>query len=479
MRISCFLALSFFVGLFLLGSTSCKKEKLLTSGGELIFSRDTINFDTVFTQFASFTIGVKIFNPQNQKVNISSIRLAKGNASFFHLNINGEAGNEAKDVELAANDSLYVFATVKINPTNQNNPFIIEDNLVASLNGQDFSIPLFAYGQNVHYITDSVITQNTTWLTDKPYVVLHSALVDKGATLTLPPGCRVYMHSDSRLYVLGKLIANGTKQDSIIFQGDRLDRDYFGNEGYPGEWGGIYFDSSSTGNEMSWVVIRNCGNNSGGGLPFAVEVYGKPGISNQLTMNNTIIENSIGYGLLSFNGNIKAQNSLVHLCGAQALALFQGGNYQFNNCDFIIHNPPKLAHNDNPTVAVLNYFAISSTQYVAADMNVDFKNCVIYGSLQNELFCDKVNDANYQASFTNCFIKNKETLPSYVSLSNSQVVTTALPGFVDVAKFNYRLMATSSLVDAGVFVSGLSTDLDDKPRQQGTAIDIGCYELQP
>lgn len=479
MRLLSFLAVSFFIGLFLLGTTSCKKEKLLTNGGELKFSRDTINFDTVFTQFASFTIGVKIFNPQNQKVNVSSIRLAKGTTSFFHLNINGESGNEAKDVELAANDSLYVFATVKIDPTNQNNPFIIEDNLVATLNGQDFSIPLFAYGQNVHYITDSVIKQNTTWLTDKPYVILHSALVDKGATLTMPPGCRVYMHADSRLYVLGKLIANGTKQDSIIFQGDRLDRDYFGNEGYPGEWGGIYFDSSSTGNQLSWAVIRNCGNNSGGGLPFAVEVYGKSGIANQLTMKNTIIENSIGYGLLCFNSNVQVENSLIHLCGAQALALFQGGNYQFNNCDFIIYNPPKLAHNDNPTVAVLNYFAISNTQYIAANMNADFKNCVIYGSLQNELFCDKVNDATYQTSFTNSFIKNKEAIPSFVSLSNCQVGSTALPDFKDITKQNYRLTATSSLVDAGVAISALSNDLDDKPRQQGAAIDIGCYEFQP
>lgn len=479
MRVQTSFALLFIAGLFLLGSAACKKEQYLTSGGELKFSRDTIDFDTVFTQYASFTISVKLFNPQNQKVNISSIRLANGNASFFHLNINGEAGNEANNVELAANDSLYIFATVKVDPTNEDNPFIITDNLVATLNGRDFSIPLFAYGQNAHYITDSIISQNSAWLTDKPYVILHSALVGAGATLTLPPGCRVYMHSDSRLYVQGKLIANGTKQDSIIFQGDRLDRDYFGNEGYPGEWGGIYFDSSSTGSQMSWVVIKNCGNNSGGGLPFAIEVYGKPGISNQLTMSNTIIENSIGYGLLSFNGNVKAENSLIHLCGAQALALFQGGNYQFNNCDFIIYNPPKLAHNDNPTVAVLNYFAISETQYIAADMNVDFKNCVVYGSLQNELYCDKVNDANYQAIFTNCFVKSNDALPAYVTITNSQIVNSALPGFVAVAKQNYRLEAGSSLVDGGVFISSLPNDLDDKPRQQGGAIDIGCYEYQP
>src|SRR5690606_16961677 len=207
-------------------------------------------------------------------------------------------------------------------------------------------------------------TQDAIWGADKPYVILHSALIDAGKTLTIEPGCKIYMHADSRLYVLGRLLANGTKEDSIIFQGNRLDRDYFGNVGYPGEWGGIYFDSSSYGNEMRWVVLKNCGNNAGGGLPFAIEVYGRPGIPLQLTMQNTIIENSIGYGILSFQGNIKAQNSLVHSCGAQALAILQGGRYEFDNCDFIIYAPPRLSHINEPTVAVLNYFDISSEQRI-------------------------------------------------------------------------------------------------------------------
>ena len=49
------------------------------------------------------------------------------------------------------------------------------------------------------------------------------------------------MHANSNLYVLGTLKINGTKTDSVIFQGDRFDRAYFGYEGYPGEWGGIFF----------------------------------------------------------------------------------------------------------------------------------------------------------------------------------------------------------------------------------------------
>lgn len=464
-------------------SSSCKKEMLLTSGGELRFSVDTLNFDTVFTSMGSFTLQLKIFNPQSQKVKISSVRLERANNSFFHLNVNGVSGNVQQDIELAANDSIYVFATVNIDPTNDTTPFIVKDRLIATLNGNEYSLPFYAYGQNAYYLRDSVIRENAVWKTDKPYVILHSAAVDNGYELTIPAGCRIYMHADSRLYVLGKLTAIGTKADSIIFQGDRLDRGYFGNEDYPGEWGGIYFDSSSTGNVMEWCVLKNCGNNIGGGLPFAIEVFGKPGMTSpQLTLRNTIIKNSIGYGILAFQANIRAENCLVHDCGAQALAIFQGGAYDFVNCDFINYLPKKVSHTDEPTVAVLNYFPVNNNLRIAGDLEAQFTNCLIFGSLENELFVDKVDETLYNTTFTNCLVKhNQPEKPQFNAphkLSFNSCKLNEDPGFEEAQKQNYRPVSNSVLVDNGAMVT-LMTDLDAKPRPQGTAYDIGCYEFQP
>jgi len=482
MRSSGYIISSIFC-LLVVFSSSCKKETLLTSGGELRFSIDTLNFDTVFTSLGSFTLQVKIFNPQDQKVNISSVRLQNGSNSFFRLNVNGISGNTVSDLEVAANDSIYVFATVKIDPNSDTLPFIVEDRLIATLNGKEYALPFYAYGQNAYYLRDSVISENTTWKTDKPYVILHSAAIDKGYTLNIPPGCRVYMHADSRLYVLGTLNAIGTKKDSIIFQGDRLDRGYFGNEGYPGEWGGIYFDSSSTGNKMEWCVLKNCGNNISGGLPFAIEVFGQSGIGVQLTLKNTVIQNSLGYGILSFGGNIVAQNTLVHDCGAQALAIFQGGSYDFTNCSFINYFPRKVAHSDEPTVAVLNYFPISNTQVIAGDLNASFTNCVIYGSLENELFVNKVDETEYKTSFTNCLLKHNQpdkpefTLPKH-RLDFTNCILNEDPKFENYEKVNFRSKAGSPMVDNGISVS-LMNDLDNQPRPQGNAYDIGCYEFQP
>ena len=66
-RFSIPLSLCFFIAAMGIGGSSCKKEQLLQSGGELRFSTDTLTFDTVFTSLGSATVGVKIFNPQNGK----------------------------------------------------------------------------------------------------------------------------------------------------------------------------------------------------------------------------------------------------------------------------------------------------------------------------------------------------------------------------------------------------------------------------
>ena len=143
------ISLCFFVIAMSVGGSSCKKEKLLESGGESRFSTDTLTFDTVFTSLGSATVGIKIFNPQTEKIIISSIRLAGGSSSYYNLNVDGKSG-DGKDIEVAGKDSIYVFATVKIDPTDENTPFVVEDKLIATLNGKDFSIPVLAYGQNAH-----------------------------------------------------------------------------------------------------------------------------------------------------------------------------------------------------------------------------------------------------------------------------------------------------------------------------------------
>jgi len=461
--------------LALLGS--CRKDKWLTSGGKVVFSTDTLNFDTVFTTQGSFTMSVKLYNPNDRRITLSSVRLEQGAASFFNLNVDGRAGNNITDVEIAPNDSIYVFATVNVDPSAADNPFVIEDQLIATLNGSEYSMPLIAYGQNAYFVTDSVLT-TATWLTDKPYVIIRNALVDAGQTLTIPAGARIYMHANSRLLVLGTLLAEGTKEDSIVFQGDRLDRAYFGYEGYPGEWGGLYFDSKSTGNRLRHVIIKNAGNSTfipgvGAFQPAAIQVNADSmnDFVPQLLLDKVTIQNSIGYGILSFGGNIRATNCLITDCGAQAVALLQGGRDTFIHCTIGIYGSAKLKHTDNPAVAALNYLKTSDVAYTSGDLQAAFINCVIYGSLDNELIADKKDGASYNLLLQNCLVKANEGLPAFVNTPG--LILNEDPLFEETGNYNYRPGGGSPLINAGV-PAGITTDLDEKSRDAQP--DIGCYE---
>jgi hypothetical protein len=488
-RLRYFLIAGCLLGLVAFGTSSCKKEQLLASGGELRFSTDTLSFDTVFTTMGSATLGIKIYNPQSQKVTVSSVRMARGNSSPFRLNVDGKAG-DGSNIEIAANDSVYVFATVKVDPTDENSPFVVEDQLIASLNGNDFSIPVMAYGQNANYIVNDASIAISSLSTEKPWVIIGYAVVGAGRTLTIPAGCRIYMHQTARLYVAGTLTALGTKQDSIIFQGDRLDRSYYGYEGYPGEWGGIYFDSYSTENEMRHVIIRNCGRptvvpGAGNELAPAAAVQVAPdSVSDaqpQLRMDQCIIENSIGYGLLAFNGTVEATNCLIHSCGANALALVQGGNYKMDNCSFATYGNTKINHSESPVAVLTNFYFVTQTRYISAPLKCTLRNCVVAGSLEDEFAVDSLAGATAEVRLDNCVLKtNPDSIANrrFIVANNLRITRPGNeldPMFVDISKWDYRLKAGSPLIDIGLSgVTGI--DLDDQPRPKGAAIDIGAYE---
>lgn len=459
---------------------SCRKQqRVLSSGGVLAFSDDTLKFDTVFTAAGSFTTGLLIYNPQNEPIVISSVRLKNGNSSYFHINVDGFAGNNVTNVKVAAHDSVYVFATVRIDPNDTLTPFLVTDELIATLNGKDFSVPFTAYGQNAHYIIGDSLSGTTTWLTDKPYVVEHSCVIGPNATLNIPARCKVYMHQDARFFVFGTLNVNPNPvdaSDTVVFQGDRLDRDYFGFLGYPGEWGGFYFVTGSIGN-IKRAVIKNCG-----GGTFYRDFYAQPAAIQvdsgaHVTISQTIIKNSIGYGILNWQGNVTATNCFVGTTGAEALVALQGGFDSMTNCTFANYGDANvnLDHRTNHTVILLNYFQYSTTQTFYGALDAVLRNCIVYGSLDSEIICDRA--AGYPASvrLDHDLLKiGASTDLTFVHMTSC--ILNQDPLFKKVENNDFHLGASSPAIGQGVILPAVGQDLEGKPR---TLNDLGCYQYTP
>src|SRR5690606_33819244 len=104
-----FLSFLFLIIITALLSGSCRKEIFTDDpSARLQFSTDTVHFDTVFVTVGSATKNFKVFNPNNQSVKISNIRLAGGENSAFRINIDGRATTMFQDYELAGKDSMYI-----------------------------------------------------------------------------------------------------------------------------------------------------------------------------------------------------------------------------------------------------------------------------------------------------------------------------------------------------------------------------------
>lgn len=444
---------------------ACKKNSFITSTDALIFtSEDTLHFDTVFTTTGSTTQSFKIFNANDRKLLISGVELSGGAASAFKLNVDGAPGVSFNHIEVAPNDSIYIFVAVSIDPGASNLPFLLQDSIRINYNGKETFVQLDAYGQNAHFLRNASVTKDTLWGNDLPVVLLGTFTVNQGKTLTIDKGVNIYCHADAGIKVNGTLRVLGDKgnNEKILFRGDRLD-DYY--NALPGTWPGITFSQSSTNNLLNYTAILNA--------THAVTVD-NPATNNnpKLTMNQCTIDNASGTGIFAIYTSINATNCLISNCGIN-MQLAAGGNYNFTNCTVASYNSNYLFH-ELPVLSVGN----TDDNNQVFPLIANFINSIFFGDdgfVTDEIIIQKTGGALFDLNFENVLYKAVNT-PDAVFTNSIQNTD---PAFVNIDYtnnyYNFHLLAGSPCINTGKKTT-VAIDLDGNLRDDTP--DIGCYELQ-
>ena len=502
---------------FLVLWSSCRKDfEFEPSTGSLEFSKDTVYMDTVFSNIGSSTYNLKVYNRSNNDINIPALGLERGNDSEYRLNVDGMAGNTFENVELLANDSLFIFIETTIDINNlpsSDGEFLYTDKILfdSGANMQDVDLvtlvkdAVFIYpdrdnttgiietltldigGEQVETEIQGryLLPNELTFTNERPYVIYGYCAVPNGETLTVEAGARIHFHADSGILVAedASIHVNGLYSDDqdlleneVIFEGDRLEPIF---ADVPGQWGTIWLFEGSIDNVFNYATIKNAG--------VGILSDGNPDtVNDKLTITNSQIYNSSNFGILGRNTSILAENLVINNAGQSSFAGTLGGKYNFTHCT--IANYWNNSFRQFPAL-LLNNFTETSDAVIIADLTeANFNNCIIYGNDNPEFILDEVQDSSvvFNFKFTNSLAlfsdpNNNFSGPNYDFDNTDHYVGMEFnedPDFM--APFENKMIigensAANDLADP-FFTNQVPLDILRVDRLTSDTIDAGAYQ---
>lgn len=417
------LTLLFFVVLAI-SITSCRKDfSTIPSFGQLEFSKDTVYLDTIFTNIGSATYNLRVYNRSNDDITIPSIGLERGMSSNYRLNVDGIPGKSFDNIDILAKDSIFIFVETTIDINSIPNPLYTDRILFDTGNNQQ-DVDLVTLVQDATFIYPgrdpitmqidslSLDGQPTTirgrfledselnFTNSKPYVIYGYAAVAANKTLTIDPGAIVHFHDDSGLIIDtdATLKVNGTLNEKVIFEGDRLENSF---STVPGQWGTIWMRQGSKENEIHHAQIKN------GIIGILVDSITSSSTPT-LTLKNTEIFNHSNFGVLARESSIVGENVVIGSAGESSFAGSVGGSYKFTHSTFA--NYWNNGIRPLPAVLVNNFFTFTDQmgQEVTETrdlLKADFINCIIDGNNNIEFLADRVDGAAFNFKLTNTMFR--------------------------------------------------------------------------
>lgn len=293
----------------------------------LTFETDTVRMDTTFSNVPTTTRSFWIYNNSNAGLRLASVRLENGTSSGYRVNVNGSYMSASSnyrlyDIEIRKGDSIRVFVELTSATTGKEDPQLVEDNLIFTLeSAKEHVVNLCGYSWDADLLDALHISQDTLISSTRPIVLKHDIQIDSMATLTLGAGTTVYFHQGAGISVDGALHVDGTAGHPVILRSDRLDNlfDYLPYDRTPGLWKGVIFNPGAQG------CIEH--------LDLHSSYNGVYADSSTVTMGNSIIHNCQGAGLYAVNCKLDIVNSQFSNTLGNCVDI-NGGDVSFNHCTF-------------------------------------------------------------------------------------------------------------------------------------------------
>ncbi len=379
--------------------SSCIDDSISTSSSDILaFSTDTLKLGLVFTEDVTTTQRFTVRNYNGKGVSISDIHLSGENASLFRLNVDGMSGTEFSNVDIRANDSIYVMVEATLPANNKDLPVDVDATINFTTNGVSQKVIINAQGQDVERLRAVTINSDTRFSGTKPYQVFDSLVVAKDCTLTLPAGATLYFHDGASMIVRGRLITEGTPEKFVNLTGDRTGDVITGItfDLMSKQWAGLQFTPSSTGNTLSHTCIRN--------TVYGVIVSGDGTNDDnaKLSLLNCKLRNSGDLALESHNANVtaigcefaEASNGLVWL---------DGGKYVFNHCTLANYYLFTSIGGAGLQISKLYNDSLGEGDVITS---AEIANCILYG-LGTDINPGMLD--NSSVFLRNCLLKSEGT----------------------------------------------------------------------
>ena len=298
-----------------------------STGLRLDFSVDTLKLDTVFSRTTSSTYSFWVHNRNNDGIRLQSVRLKRGNQSGYRVNVDGiyldnANGSQAQDLEVRRKDSILVFVELTASETYREQPVLLEDDLLFSLeSGVEQKVLLQAWAWDAVKLYSPVITKDSVIDSRVPYIIYGDLQVQEGATLTIR-NTSLYFHDGAGLEVHGNL-----KTENCLMRGDRLDHmfSYLPYDRVSGQWKGVHLYASSMQNELVNTEIRNpmhgilCDSTS-----LDASRY-------RLLMQQCIVHNCQGDGVKVANAKVRLEDCQLTNTEGDCLSI-NGGMVEISYC---------------------------------------------------------------------------------------------------------------------------------------------------